>query len=96
MHEVAFDATAGDRHRSCCDASGAAVEAVFVGTHTGEFAGIPASGNNVRVPYSVFYDVAGGKITALRLYMSLDEVVRQISEPAAVSAQGDPVHPLGR
>ena len=41
---------------------------VFVGTHTGDFAGIPASGKQVAVPYSVFYDLADGKITALRIY----------------------------
>ena len=46
----------------------AAVEAVFVGTQTGEFAGIPASGKHVAVPYSVFYDLADSKITTLRIY----------------------------
>ena len=29
----------------------------FHGTHTGDFAGVSATGNPVRVPYSVFYDV---------------------------------------
>jgi predicted ester cyclase len=85
MHEVAFDAEP-EFGTVVCDTSGAAAEAVFIGTHTGEFAGIPASGNRVRVPYSAFYDVAGDKITAVRLYMSLDELVRQIGEPAATTA----------
>ena len=85
MHEVAFDA-APEIGAVVCDESGAAAEAVFVGTHTGEFAGIPASGNRVRVPYSAFYDVAGDRITAVRLYMSLDEIVRQIGQPAATTA----------
>ena len=40
----------------------------------------------MRVPYSAFYDVAGDKITAVRLYMSLDEIVRQIGQPAATTA----------
>jgi predicted ester cyclase len=36
---------------------GAAAEAWFVGTHTGDFLGVSATGKSVRVPYSVFYDV---------------------------------------
>jgi predicted ester cyclase len=46
----------------------AAVEVVFIGRHIGEFAGIPATGKQVRVPYTVFYDLEGGLIKALRLY----------------------------
>ena len=78
FHEIAFDAQpefadviAGER--------GAAVEWVFVGTHTGEFAGVPASGNAVRVPYSAFYDVDDDRITAIRLYFSLEQLIGQIS-----------------
>lgn len=44
------------------------MEAVFVGTHTGEFVGIPATGRAVAVPYAVFYDLADGEITALRIH----------------------------
>ena len=77
----------------CRRAAARPIEAVFVGTHTGEFAGIPASGNAVRVPYSVLYDVDGDKITALRIYMSLEALIGQIR---AGGAGGDPVHPLGR
>jgi predicted ester cyclase len=35
----------------------AALEADFVGTHTGEFLGMPASGKSVQVPYCVVYDL---------------------------------------
>ena len=86
MHEVAFDAQP-ELVNVLVSESGAAAEAVFVGTHIGEFAGVPASGNAVRVPYSVFYDVPTDKIAALRIYMSLDEMLRQIREPSAVGAQ---------
>jgi predicted ester cyclase len=85
MHEVAFDAhpqlvgvVVGDR--------GAAAEVVFVGTHVGEFAGLPATGNAVRVPYSVFYDIAGGAITGLRIYMPMDLLIGQIRQPATANA----------
>jgi|1186.fasta_scaffold894950_1 predicted ester cyclase len=82
LHEDAFDAraelkgafAAGDR---------AALEADFVGTHTGEFGGVAPSGNQVRVPYSVFYDLRGAEITALRIYMPMDLLMRQISGAAA-------------
>src|SRR5262249_9613315 len=39
----------------------AAVEAVFVGTQIGEFAGIAPTGKAVEVPYGVFYELEGGK-----------------------------------
>jgi predicted ester cyclase len=85
MHEGAFDARpelvgvlVGER--------GAAAEAVFVGTHVGEFAGVAATGNAVRVPYSIFYDVDGGAINALRIYMPMDQLLGQIRQPASASA----------
>ena len=62
----------------------AALEATFVGTHTGEFAGIPATGRQVRVPYAVFYELADERITALRIYGLAGGLVRQLStDPAA-------------
>ncbi len=77
MHEVAFDAVP-EVTNVLVDNHGAAGEAIFVGTHVGEFAGIPATGNPVRVPYSVFYDLDAGRITALRIYMPMDQLVSQI------------------
>jgi predicted ester cyclase len=85
MHQGAFDAQpefvgvlVGER--------GAAAEAVFVGTHVGEFAGVAATGNAVRVPYSVFYDVDAGAITGLRIYMPMEQLVGQIRQPASANA----------
>ena len=65
-------------------------EAVFVGTHTGDFSGVSATGNRVRVPYSVFYDVDADKITALRIYMPMDQLLAQIggaTEPEVARAK---------
>ena len=61
----------------------AALEAVFVGKHTAEFAGVPATGAEVRLPYSVSYDVSGGKITALRAYFPITALVQQLAAAAA-------------
>ena len=77
LHEIAFDGTA-EVQNLLADEHGAALEAVFVGSHTGEFAGIGATGKQVRVPYSVVYDVAADKITGLRIYMPMDQLVAQI------------------
>src|SRR4051794_10603247 len=48
LHETAFDA-APELAGLVVDEHGAAAEAVFVGTHIGDFAGVSASGNTVRV-----------------------------------------------
>lgn len=61
----------------------AGLEAVFVGTHTAEFAGVPATGAAVRLPYSVFYDVAGRSIVALRAYFPVTALVQQLAAAAA-------------
>ena len=67
LHEQTFDATP-ELTNAVVGEGTAALEFVFVGTHTGDFAGIPASGQEVAVPYAAFYDVADGEITALRIH----------------------------
>jgi predicted ester cyclase len=68
VHEEAFDATAKLKSL-VVESHSAALEADFVGRHTAEFAGIPAAGRRIRVPYSVHYDLTtGGQVSALRIY----------------------------
>ena len=78
LHEVAFDA-----HpkivRLVVEDGEAALEAEFIGTHVAEFAGVVPSGNEVNLPYSVFYTLQDDKITELRGYLALDLLVRQLS-----------------
>ncbi len=78
FHEQAFDATVETKTLFATEAN-AALEADFVGTHVGDFAGAPATNRPVRVPYSVIYDVAHDHITALRVYMPMDALMAQIT-----------------
>ena len=90
LHETAFDAEP-EFTNLVVDDHGAAAEAVFVGTHIGDFSGVSATGNRVRVPYSVFYDVDADKIKALRIYMPMDQLLAQIggaTEPEVARSKG--------
>ena len=77
VHEQAFK-TAVQVKSLVCGANQAMLEADFIGTHIGEFEGIPASNRHVRVPYGAAYDVEDGRITALRLYFPMHLLLQQI------------------
>jgi predicted ester cyclase len=85
LHSTLFRASPELRGMAVTD-DGAALEAVFVGTHIGEFAGIAPTGAEVRLPYAVFYDLAGGRITALRAYFPILALVQQLQTAAAARA----------
>jgi predicted ester cyclase len=77
FHEQAFDAEPIVKNVVVADGQ-AALEADFVGNHTGEFLGVAATGRHVNVPYAVLYDLAGDKITALRAYLPMDVLMQQL------------------
>ncbi len=77
LHTRIFDAHPELVHLAADDGV-AAAEIVFVGTHTGEFGGIEATGAQVRLPYTVFYDVTDDGITALRVYISIRGLIDQV------------------
>ncbi len=83
LHQVTFDARPEVANLVIGDGN-AAGEFVFIGTHTGEFSGIPASGRQVRVPYTVFYDLSRGRISALRILGFASGLVAQLSAPEAI------------
>ena len=56
----------------------AMVEAEFAGRHTAEFAGVSPTGRTVRLPYAAAYDLGVDAITAVRLYLPLDALARQL------------------
>ena len=86
---VGFHTAAFDAHPQVVDlvaGDGTAfLEARFVGRHIGDFAGVPATGVEVDVPYCVAYEIAGGLITELRAYMPVLAMRAQLAEAAAVS-----------
>lgn len=58
----------------------AVFEGIFVGQHTGEFAGIPATGKNVRVPLCVVYSLKDDKIETGHVYFEMPVLMQQLSE----------------
>jgi steroid delta-isomerase-like uncharacterized protein len=85
LHSQLFDASLEEKNVTVADGV-AGLEAVFVGTHTAEFAGVAATGTEVRLPYTVFYDLERGKIVELRAYFPISALVQQLRDAAAVSA----------
>lgn len=81
IYHVAFDARAEDA-RMIVGEGAAALEAVFVGTHTGEFAGVPATGREVRVPLVVLYEVGEDGITEGRIYLQAATMMQQLGATA--------------
>jgi predicted ester cyclase len=78
VHEGAFDARM-ELKSLLVDAGKAAIEADFAGTHIAEFAGLQATGREVRVPYSVVYDLRDDKISALRIYFPMGLLMEQLT-----------------
>jgi predicted ester cyclase len=73
----AFEAHAETRS-GIVDGDRAAIEADLVGRHTGEFAGVSATGNEVRVPFAVHYDVRDGEIVEGRVYFEVPVFLAQV------------------
>ncbi|MCU0505087.1 MAG: ester cyclase [Chloroflexi bacterium] len=59
------------------DGTAAALEATFVGIHKGEFAGVPATGREVRVPLVVVYDLADERVVGGRIHFDAAAFVAQ-------------------
>jgi hypothetical protein len=57
----------------------AALEGRVVGTHTGEFGGVEATGKNIDVPLAVFYTVEDRGITEGRAWFMVSTFLAQVS-----------------
>jgi steroid delta-isomerase-like uncharacterized protein len=77
VYHIAFEADAELRNLIIED-SKAVLEADFIGKHIGEFAGIPATNKNVRVPLCVVYDLENDKIKRGRIYFEVPALMAQL------------------
>jgi predicted ester cyclase len=77
FYSEAFDAT-GETSSLLVDGDHGVWEGWFVGRHTGDFAGIPATGKDVRVPIIVSYDLQDGKIERGRFYLAMPALMSQL------------------
>ncbi|HLX34055.1 MAG TPA: ester cyclase [Candidatus Limnocylindrales bacterium] len=77
FHQQAFHAEAINE-RLLVGEGRAVGEWDFVGRHTGEFAGVPATGKEVRVPLAVAYDLEDGKVVRGRVYFETPAFLAQV------------------
>jgi steroid delta-isomerase-like uncharacterized protein len=77
FYHQAFDATA-EVHHVIVGEGVAAMEATFVGRHIGEFAGVPPTDREVRVPFAVHYDLRDGQIVEGRVYWEVPAFLAQV------------------
>ncbi len=77
FYRIAFEATAEPHNLVFADGQ-AVWEGDFVGTHIGEFAGIPATGKQVRVRLCVVYDLRNDRITRGRIYFEMPVLLQQL------------------
>ena len=77
FYHIAFDADATPTN-IIISAGHAVWEGTFHGQHIGEFAGIPATGKEVRVPLVVIYDVTDDQIKRGRIYMEMPVMMAQL------------------
>lgn len=86
VYHGAFEGHAETRNL-IVDGDRAVLEATFVGTHKGDFAGVPATGREVRVPLAVIYDMKDGMITRGRIYFEVPAFLAQVRTEAAAGAR---------
>ena len=78
FYQVAFEATA-ETTLVLFGESNAMVEGMFLGKHIGEFAGVPATGKQVRVPLCVVYDLKNDQIAHGRIYFEMPALMAQLT-----------------
>ena len=78
VYRVAFAATFVQRTVIFAD-NNALLEGEIVGRHIGEYAGVPATGKDVRLPACVIYDLENDQIKAGRVYIEIPAFLQQIA-----------------
>jgi len=80
FYHIAFDAAFATR-TTLFGEHNAMTEGDFVGKHIGEFAGIPSTGKDVRVPLCVVYDLEDDQIKRGRVYFEMPALLQQLGVP---------------
>lgn len=78
FYHGALDARAAKTNAVFADGQGV-LEARVRGRHTGEFAGVAATGREVDVPICVTYDLRNGLIERARIYLMVNILLQQIT-----------------
>lgn len=78
MYHIAFDAHAEVTNTIVTDTK-AVLEANFIGTHIGEFAGIAPTNKKVNVPLCVTYELENDLIKLARVYLMSGALIKQLS-----------------
>ena len=78
FHQQAFDPRP-ELKNLLTEPGKAAIDAGFAGAHTGEFAGISATGKAVHVPCPVLYDLSGDQIGALRISFPVNPLMERLT-----------------
>ena len=86
FYHVAFDATADIKNTVFADGK-SLVEGDIIGKHIGEFAGIPATNKDFRVPICVVYDLENDQIKRGRIYFELPVLMQQLGVASASEMQ---------
>lgn len=76
-HGEAF-ATEFERTDFVVEGNGAVQSGYLVGTHIGEYMGVPATGAQVRIPLAVVYEVADGQIQRATIHFGMYTFLRQV------------------
>lgn len=77
VYHVAFQARA-EVVRVTVGEGTAVLEGAVVGRHTGEFAGVPATGREVRIPLVVSYRIADGHVQEAFVYLLVSAFLEQV------------------
>jgi len=77
FYRIAFDASPRITSKIITEGK-AVIEGFFTGKHIGDFAGLPATGKTVTVPFCASYTLENGLIKEGRIYSSGDMLIRQL------------------
>ncbi|RPI66971.1 MAG: hypothetical protein EHM47_15605 [Ignavibacteriales bacterium] len=77
VYHVAFDAEA-ELKNLIVDGNRAVLEGEIVGKHIGDFAGVPATNKDVRIPLCVVYDFENDQIKRARIYFEVPALMEQL------------------